>query len=176
MTNITFPSTTPILSPLSPNIQMQILQTDLYTFPLRISWENWINDHGILSLVIILLILITLSIENVWILLGKNWCWSLLVLKGFYNQETGLWELVKLSPWRKSFDPLSSAFRLIFMECCERFKPRSHFISKLSMNVWVNVVLNRTVVVDSHWRFDNLCSSHLQSQSLTQSFNGMYGD
>ena len=29
----------------------------------------------------------------------------------------------------------------------------------------VTVVLNRTVVVDSDWRFDNLCGSHLQSQS-----------
>ena len=29
----------------------------------------------------------------------------------------------------------------------------------------MNVVLNRTVVVDSVWRFDNLCSSHLQSQN-----------
>ena len=28
---------------------------------------------------------------------------------------------------------------------CERFEPRSYFISKLSMIVWVNVVLNRTV-------------------------------
>ena len=33
------------------------------------------------------------------------------------------------------------------------------------MIVQVNVVLNRTiVVVDSDLRFDNLCSSHLQSQ------------
>ena len=32
---------------------------------------------------------------------------------------------------------------------CERFEPRNHFISELSMIVWVNVVLNRTVVVDS---------------------------
>ena len=28
-----------------------------------------------------------------------------------------------------------------------------HFISRLSMIVWVNVVLNRAVVVDSDWRF-----------------------
>ena len=49
---------------------------------------------------------------------------------------------------------------------CERFEPRSHFLSRLSMILWVNVVLNRTVVVvDSDWRFDNLSSSHLQSQS-----------
>ena len=33
------------------------------------------------------------------------------------------------------------------------------------MIVWVNVVLNRTVVVDSDLRFDNLCGSHLQSES-----------
>ena len=47
----------------------------------------------------------------------------------------------------------------------ERFEPRSHFKSRLSLIVRVNVVLNRTVVVDSDWRFDNLCGSHLQSQS-----------
>ena len=32
--------------------------------------------------------------------------------------------------------------------------------SRLSLIVRVNVVLNRTVVVDSDWRFDNLCGSH----------------
>ena len=32
---------------------------------------------------------------------------------------------------------------------CEKFKPRSHFKSRLSLIVRVNVVLNRTVVVDS---------------------------
>ena len=47
---------------------------------------------------------------------------------------------------------------------CERFEPKSHFISRLSMIIRVNVVLNRTVV-DSDWRFDNLCGSHLHSQS-----------
>ena len=48
---------------------------------------------------------------------------------------------------------------------CERFEPRSHFKSRLSLIILVNVVLNRTVVDDSDWRFDNLCGSHLQSQS-----------
>ena len=48
---------------------------------------------------------------------------------------------------------------------CETFQPRSHFKSRLSLIVRVNVVLNRTVVVDSDWRFNNLCGSHLQSQS-----------
>ena len=40
------------------------------------------KDHGIFPLVIFLLILITLSLDNVWILLGENCFWSLLALKG----------------------------------------------------------------------------------------------
>ena len=41
---------------------------------------------------------------------------------------------------------------------------KKNFISRLSTIVWVKVVLNRTVVVDSDWRFDSLGGSHLQSQ------------
>ena len=70
-----------MLNPLSPNIHIQILQTGLYTFPLRISWESLIKDQGISPLVIILLTLITFSLANVWMSLGENWCWSLLGLK-----------------------------------------------------------------------------------------------
>ena len=40
---------------------------------------------------------------------------------------------------------------------------------RLSLIVRVTVVLNRTVVVDSDWRFDNLCGSHLQSQVVETS-------
>ena len=36
-----------------------------------------------------------------------------------------------------------------------------HFKSSLILIVRVNVVLNRTVVVNSDWRFDNLCGSQL---------------
>ena len=55
---------------------------------------------------------------------------------------------------------------LLWTACfCESFEPRGHFLSRLSMIVGVNVVLNRTVLVDSDWRFDNLSGSHLQSQS-----------
>ena len=76
-----------LLNPFSPNIQVQILQSDLHTFPLRISWENLMKDQGIFSLVIILLILLTLSLENVWIMLGENWCWSLIIQKPYcYGQ------------------------------------------------------------------------------------------
>ena len=69
-------------NPLSPNIHIKILHTDLYTFPLRISKENLIKDQSIFSWVIILLILITSSHDNVWISLKENCCWSLLALKG----------------------------------------------------------------------------------------------
>ena len=38
----------------------------------------------------------------------------------------------------------------------ERFESRSHFKSRLRLIVRMNVVLNRTVVVGSDWRLDNL--------------------
>ena len=37
------------MNPLSPNIHIQILQTDLYTFPWRISWEILIKDQRFFS-------------------------------------------------------------------------------------------------------------------------------
>ena len=43
---------------------------------LEISWESLIKDQSIFSLVIISLILVTISLDNVWISLGENWCWS----------------------------------------------------------------------------------------------------
>ena len=52
----------------------------------EMSWENLIKDQSIFSKVIILLILITSSHDSVWILLGENWCWSLLGLKGLRTQ------------------------------------------------------------------------------------------
>ena len=61
---------------------MQILQADLHTFFLRISWENLIEDQGIFSLVVILLILVTLFVDKEWTSLGENCCWSPLGLKG----------------------------------------------------------------------------------------------
>ena len=67
-----------LLNPLSPNIHIQILPTDLYTFPLRISWENLTKDHSMLSLVIIALILITFTLDDLLMLWGEKWCWSLL--------------------------------------------------------------------------------------------------
>ena len=38
----------------------------------------------------------------------------------------------------------------------------SHFKSRLSLIVQVNEVLNRTVVVDNDWCFDNMCGSHVE--------------
>ena len=45
--------------------------------------------------------------------------------------------------------PLTFGKSVFSSRDCERFDPRSHFKSRLSMIVRVNVVLNRTVVVDS---------------------------
>ena len=42
------------------------------------------------------------------------------------------------------------------MKNCERFEPRSHFKSRLSLIVRVNVVLSRTVVFDSYDEADKL--------------------
>ena len=44
----------------------------------------------------------------------------------------------------------------------------------MSLIVLVNVVLKSTVAVDSDWRFDNLCGSHLQSQSELYHVNLWY--
>ena len=68
------------------------------------------------------------------------------------------------SPVLRFQKQLRDTFRLQF-PFCERFEPRSHFKSRLSLIVRLNVVLNRTVVVDSDWRFGDLGGSHLQSQS-----------
>ena len=74
------------LNPLSPSIHIQILQTDLHTFPLRISWENLLKHQGIFSFMIFFYILTTWSLDNVWTLLGENCCWSLLGLKGLKSE------------------------------------------------------------------------------------------
>ena len=54
-----------ITNPLSPNIQNQILHTSVHTLPYRISWENLIKDQSIFPLFIILLILLTFSLNDV---------------------------------------------------------------------------------------------------------------
>ena len=74
-------------NPSSPSIHIQILQTALHTFPLRISWESLITDQSIFSLVIIVLTLITISLGNIWILLRENLCWSPLGHKGLKHFE-----------------------------------------------------------------------------------------
>ena len=47
--------------------------------------------------------------------------------------------------WRDLKNIMFITFKIL----CERFEPRNHFISRLSLIVRVNVDLNRTVVVDS---------------------------
>ena len=49
------------------------------------------------------------------------------------------------------------------------------FISRLSLIVRVNVVLNKTVVVDSDGRFDNLWGSNRQSHAFSRFFFSGHG-
>ena len=69
------------INPLSPNIHKQILQTDLYTFPYRICWEKLIKDQRFFFLWSFDF-LIDVALDILWVLLGENWCWLLLGLKG----------------------------------------------------------------------------------------------
>ena len=70
------------VNPLSPNIKIQILQTDLHTFPFKNELREfdkrsrhfYLGDHFINSQ--------TVSVDSLWILLGENWSWSLLGLEG----------------------------------------------------------------------------------------------
>ena len=71
-----------LVNPLSSKIHIQILQTDLHTFPYRISWENLFKDQSIFPYVMILSILLTFFLDYVLMLRGENRCWSLLRLKG----------------------------------------------------------------------------------------------
>ena len=68
--------------PLSPNVQIQILHTSVHKLPYRISWQNLIKDQCISPLFIIFVNSPNLSFDDVLILFGENWCWSLLGLKG----------------------------------------------------------------------------------------------
>ena len=45
------------------------------------------KHQGIFSFVIIVYILTTLSLDNVWTLLGENCCWSLLGLKRLKGKQ-----------------------------------------------------------------------------------------
>ena len=78
---------------LSPNIHIQILQTGLYTFLWRISWEYLIKDQSIFPQVITFLILTTYSLDCVLVSLGENWvnsfkcgwlAWPLAHKQGFH--------------------------------------------------------------------------------------------
>ena len=96
-----------VLNPQTPNIHIQILQTDLHSFPLRISWENLIKHQGIFSFVIIFYILTTLSLDNVWTLLGENCCRSLFGLKGLKKKNKskfeGKFHIIVQKSWKTFF-------------------------------------------------------------------------
>ena len=92
-----------VLTFYGPNIHLQILQTDLHTFPWRTSRENFIKDQSIFPWVIVLLILITFSLDYLLILLGEIYRSSLsedLKLKVIkHSLHNGIKILVFLTMW-----------------------------------------------------------------------------
>ena len=56
-------------------------------------------------MMIILLILITLSLDSVWILLGENCCWSLLGLKGLTKPLGGFRTPYQVQNRRQAVQP-----------------------------------------------------------------------
>ena len=79
---------------LSPNIHMQILLIDFLAFPSRINWESLVKDQSAFPVVMILLILLAFSVNDVWILWGENWCWSLLAHKKGLKSQQDEWSFI----------------------------------------------------------------------------------
>ena len=61
-------------------IHIQILQTDLHTFLLRIVERIWFKIP--VPLIMNLVILLTFTLDDLLMLLGENRCWSLFGPKG----------------------------------------------------------------------------------------------
>ena len=72
-------------------------------------------------------------------------CDLLIVWTGLYFDPCHK-KMGKFSCQKMVYTSLSFCKHFLFKT--ERFEPRSHFISRLSMIVRVNIVLNRTVVAD----------------------------
>ena len=88
-----------------------------------------IKDQSIFPEVIILLILITFSLDDVLMLLGEDWCWSVLELKGL-REEGGSVERLKF----KGF--LSTTITFSFKSqgktfCCAKKKLKLSCILRL---------------------------------------------
>ena len=93
------------------------------------------KDQGIFSSVIILSVLLTLSLENVWIMLGENWCWSLLGLKGLKVHHHHFQFLLGITvvPWeikRARLEPQTFRFGAQGINHSARHTLRSHVIGK----------------------------------------------
>ena len=92
-------------------------------------------------------------LKNVYLLSTKPTCSQLKKNKNKNKKQQKT--AFKALPWIKSRIWLcSKPYHNVY--------PRARYKSRLSLMVWVNVILNRTVVVNSDWRFDNRRSSHLQ--------------
>ena len=117
-------------------------------------------------IIIIIIILISSEIKRIQRLF-RFICLSLIIwlLQSVGHAVDDQWRDYFFFMTNKPIGCLINGFiKIITVRPISKFGKTKTIISRLIMIVRVNVVLNRTVAVDSDLRFDNLFSSHLQSQ------------
>ena len=117
-------------------------------------------------IIIIIIILISSEIKRIQRLF-RFICLSLIIwlLQSVGHAVDDQWRDYFFFMTNKPIGCLINGFiKIITVRPISKFGETKTIISRLIMIVRVNVVLNRTVAVDSDLRFDNLFSSHLQSQ------------
>ena len=117
-------------------------------------------------IIIIIIILISSEIKRIQRLF-RFICLSLIIwlLQSVGHAVDDQWRYYFFFMTNKPIGCLINGFiKIITVRPISKFGETKTIISRLIMIVRVNVVLNRTVVVDSDLRFDKLFRSHLQSQ------------
>ena len=120
----------------------------------------------IIIIIIIIIILISSEIKRIQRLF-RFICLSLIIwlLQSVGHAVDDQWRYYFFFMTNKPIGCLINGFiKIITVRPISKFGETKTIISRLIMIVRVNVVLNRTVVVDSDLRFDKLFRSHLQSQ------------
>ena len=107
------------------NIHIQVLQTDMHTFPYTISWENWIKDQGIFPVVIILIIPITFPLNYVLKMLRGNWWLSLMPTEHYWLILFAFFLILSLGFWHGQFVHLSNKVKNIISSRCHEHKPHN---------------------------------------------------
>ena len=122
-----------LISCLLKSILIQILQTNLNTFPWRIiSQGHLIKSWSFSTLVISLSILMTFSLDWALILVVENWWWSLLGLEGLaYHQHRR-----ESSYYSYILFPVILGTNLMRENCIKESGYDLSYVQKLTINEW----------------------------------------